>query len=305
MNKTRLFCGGIALLICCSAAWADLTSEFAGFTWIKENKVSGLTSSVNTSLPGSMFTLGPGRVSYPSGIGMVPSPGYYDWAEARAFDEGGLGVRVSDGELIVRVAGALNPQTGYWSTSHGQLYGSGDVFLTVDDLDDGVKNFALLNSWARDASGAVLAIGGTWYDAAQSFHVGGPSLAGYLVQLTGAGDVVLTGGPGAYSAWSPSGVDSRVYAQGGLAVANALLTHSSTTDDGLNGATDQTFYVQTWTVPLHLLSSYPTFDIGLHQATTCGNDQIGLVATVPLPGAVVLGMLGMSVAGWRLRRRTV
>jgi hypothetical protein len=243
-------------------------------------------------------------VSYPSGIGTVPSPGYYDWAEARAFDEGGLGVRVSDGSLIVRAAGALNPQTGYWSTSHSQRYGSGDVFLTIDDLDPGVKNFALLNSWPRDVSGAILAVGGTWYGAAQSFHVGGPTLEGHLVQLTDASDVALTGGGGAYSAWTPSGVDSRVYAQGGLDIGNALLTHSSTTDDGLNGATNQVFYIQTWTVPLDLLSSYATFNIGLHQATSCGNDQTGLVATAPVPGAVVLGVLGMSVAGWRLRRRT-
>jgi len=302
MNKTKLFCGAVALLICCSTAWADLTSEFAGFTWVKENKVSGLTSSVNMSLPGSMFTLGPGRVSYPSGIGTVPSPGYYNWAEAQVFDEGGLGVRVSDGKLIVRAAGGLNPQTGYWSAGHSQRYGSGDVFLTIDDLDVGVRNFALLNSWARDASGAVLAIGGTWYNVAQTFHVGG--LEGHLVRLTGAGDVALTGGDGAYGAWTPSGLDSRVYAQGGVDMGDALLTHSSTTDDGLNGAINQAFYIQTWTVPLNLLSTYGTFDIGLHQATSCGNDQIGLVTTAPVPGAVMLAVLGFGTAGWRLRRRT-
>jgi hypothetical protein len=56
MNRTRLFCAGISLLTFCSAAWADLASEFTGYTWVKENKVSGLTSSVNTSLPTSMLS---------------------------------------------------------------------------------------------------------------------------------------------------------------------------------------------------------------------------------------------------------
>ena len=304
MNKTRLFCAGISLLTCCSAAWADLGSAFAGFTWVQENKVSGLTSSVNTSLPTSMFTLGPDRVIYPSGIGSVPSPGSYNWAEARPFDEGGLGVRVSGGNLLVQAAGGIDPQTGYWSTSWKQYYGQGDVFLTVDDSLPGVKNFALLNSWARDLSLDAVRSLGTWYSAAQSFHTGGRE--GHLVQLSAGSNVVLTGGAGAYAAWTPSGLDSRVYAQDGEDIANTFLTHSTTTDAGLNGATDQTFYIQQWTVPLSLLSTDAVFDIGLHQATSCGNDQIGMVATVvPVPGAVVLGMLGLSVAGWRLKRKTV
>jgi hypothetical protein len=46
------------------------------------------------------------------------------------------------------------------------------------------------------------------------------------------------------------------------------------------------------------------FEISLHQTTSCGNDQIGMVAAVPLPGAVVLGMLGLGAAGWRLRRQS-
>jgi len=126
------------------------------------------------------------------------------------------------------------------------------------------------------------------------------------VQLSAGSNVVLTGGAGAYAAWTPSGLDSRVYAQDGEDIANTFLTHSTTTDAGLNGATDQTFYIQQWTVPLSLLSTDAVFDIGLHQATSCGNDQIGMVATVvPVPGAVVLGMLGLSVAGWRLKRKTV
>jgi hypothetical protein len=302
MQRIRWFWAGAVLLTCGSAAWADLATEFAGYTRVRENTVSGLKSSVTTSLPTSMFTLGPDRVSYPSGIGAVPSPGYYNWAEARPFDEGGLGIRIAGGNLTVRAASGLNPQTGYWGASWQRYYSVGDVFLTVDDSDLGVKNFALLGSWARNpASGAVLSLG-TSYDAAQSFHVGGRE--GHLVQLSAGSQVGLTGGPGTYAAWTPSGLDSRVYAQGGLDLGDALLAHSQTTDIGLHGVTDQTFYLQTWTVPLSWLSGDPSFGLGLHQATSCGNDQIGMVTHAPLPGAVVLGMLGLSCAGWRLRRGT-
>jgi hypothetical protein len=164
MKRAGWVCTSMSLLAWCSAAWADLAGEFSGFTWVQENKVSGLTSSVNTNLPTSMFTLGPGRVSYPSGIGTVPSPGSYNWGEAAAFDEGGLGFQVRGGNLVVQAAGGINPQTGYWSTSWGQYYGQGDVFLTVRD-STGVKNFALLSSWARDpSSGAVRSLdGGTYF----------------------------------------------------------------------------------------------------------------------------------------------
>ena len=97
---------------------------------------------MNTSLPASTFTLGPGRVSYPNGIGTIPSPGSSNWADARAFDQGDLGVRVDNGNLAVRAASGLSPQTGYWSTSWSQYYGEGDVFLTVDDSARGQPSTA-------------------------------------------------------------------------------------------------------------------------------------------------------------------
>jgi hypothetical protein len=123
------------------------------------------------------------------------------------------------------------------------------------------------------------------------------------VELSSNNDVVLTGGSGAYAAWDPPGMDSRVYAQGGSDMGDASLTHSTATDQGL-GNVNQPFYITTWTVPLDSLSNDLMFNIGLHQATSCGNDQIGMVAAVPVPGAVLLGDIGLSVAGWRLRRKT-
>ena len=300
MAKRNLFCAGLILLISCSAAVADLSSEFAGYDWVKENKVSGLKSSIEmTEIPTSMFTLGPERVSYPSG-GQVPSPG---GSVGELFDEGALGVKVQGGNLILRVAGALNPLSGREHRS--TWYGQGDVFITVDDSGAGVMNFALLNSWPSDGGG-YLELDHGHYNAAQEFHTGqvsGTNLQGHLVSLSSVGDVVFIGGTGAYAPGSVDGLDSRSYAQGGTDRGDAGLVHTTTTDEGLV-TSDLTWYIQTWTFPTDWLSSEPEFTMGLHKIASCGNDQIGMVTVVPVPGAVLLGILGLSTAGWRLRRRT-
>ena len=196
VDKRNLFCAGLILLISCSAAVADLSSEFAGFDWVQENKVSGLKSSIETTkIPTSMFTLGPERVSYPSGIGQVPSPG---GSTGSQFDEGGLGVKVQGANLVVQAAGAVNPQTGRLYS--GVVYGQGDVFVTVDD-SSGISNFALLNSWPSD--GGYLALNGGHFNLAQDFHTGlgtfSTDLQGHLVSLSSSADVVLIGGTHAYT----------------------------------------------------------------------------------------------------------
>lgn len=301
MKRVAFFSAAI-LLIGSSAVWADLAAVFDGYTYVQENKMSGLQSdfrptNATAKLPNSMFTLGPDRVMYPSGIGAVPSPG---GAVGRYFDEGALGVRVDGaGNLVVRVADGLNPQTGYYYSGWNTWYGQGDVFITVDD-SAGVRNFALLNSWPKDGTGAYRTVDGTNFNQAQAFHTSTyGDLQGHLVSLSANADVVLTGGAGSYNPASPPGMDSRVYAQDGANIGDAQLVHSSTWDWGLQNVW-QEFYIQTWTVPLSSLSGDPLFTIGLHVAPSCGNDQIGLVATVPIPTAVLLGMLGLGAAGLKL-----
>lgn len=299
--KTRFLCGAVAFLFLCSAASADLASVFDGYAAVREIGVSGLQSSyyaptkAGNTLPGYMVSLGPDRVSYPHGIGEVPSPG---GSIGRAFDQGVIGMKLVGGDLLIRFAGALNPLTGYYYGGWNTWYGQGDVFVTVEDTL-GVSHFALLNSWARDAAGSYRALNGGYFDAAQAFHTGGgggPDLQGHLVSLSAYSDVVRTGGRGSYrpsysSGGLPQGLDYRVYAQGGADIGDAGLEHFSVNEFG------QDWFVQTWTLPTNWLSSDPVFTLGLHTAPSCSNDQIGMVSVVPVPGALLLGLAGFGTIG--------
>ncbi|MBN1361366.1 MAG: hypothetical protein JW993_12280 [Sedimentisphaerales bacterium] len=302
MKSRAIFGVCIITLVSCPAVWADLAGEFLGYQTVWGVGASGLVSSNGaTALPVSMFSLGGAsgteRVTYPYSIGQVPSPG---GSVGQNFDQGTLGVKVQGDDLMVKLASRLDPRKGYYYSGWSSLYGQGDVFLTVDDSEAGVKNFALLTMWAKNASGALLhlgQLGESYYNQAQQFHDG---LEGYLVNLTSENNVVLTSGAGAYTpSYSvgglPQGLDYRVFAQGGTSVVNANVQVGSVTDG-------QTWYLQTWTVPMNWLSNDGAFTLGLHTAVSCSNDQIGMVAQVPVPAAALLGMLGLSVAGWRLRR---
>jgi hypothetical protein len=304
MNRADVLCAAVILLICCSAIRADLLSEFDGYIAVSEVGVSGLRSSYyadtnsGVTLPDYMFSLGPQRVSYPHGVGQVPSPG---GNAGRVFDEGVMGLRVQGGNLMIRVAGGLNPLQGYYYSGWQTWYGQGDVFVTVED-SAGISHFALLNSWPSDGT-SYRTLNGGHFDAAQSFHTGaggGTDLQGHLVGLSSTGDVVLAGGRGSYRpSYSPppEGLDYRVYAQAGTDIGDAALAHSSVWDTGLGGV-GQNWFIQTWTLPTNWLSSDPVFTIGLHKAASCGNDQIGMVTVVPAPGALVLGLMGFGTIGF-------
>ena len=305
----------IVLGVAGATSHADLSSEFAGFETAWDVGVSGLTSSYHsdtksgTVLPDYMHVLGPGRVEYPFDIGAVPSPGHHAPAIARIFDEGAIGVKVVGGDLVIRAAGGLDPQTGYYYHGRHTWYGQGDVFITVDD-SAGISHYSLLSIWARDDMGNPRRIDGSVFDAAQAFHTqggaGGTSLEGHLVGLSSNDDVVRTGGKGSYYpdySPAPEGLDYRAFVQGGTDVGDAGLTHGSTWDTGL-GDVNQKWYVQTWTLPMSWLSSDSVFTIGLHKTSSCGNDQLGMVTTVvPAPSALLLGGIGLSLIRWATKRR--
>jgi len=298
--KTSFVSGGMILFLLCSAASADLSSVFDGYTTVEEIGVSGLQSSYyrptkgGNTLPGFVQSLGPNRVKYPYGIGEVPSPG---GSVGRHFDQGVMGIKKVGGSLKIRVAGALNPLGGYYHSGWRTWYGQGDVFVTVGDAT-GVSHYALLNSWAGDGT-SYRTLGRGYYDDAEVFHTGGgigPDLQGHLVGLSEVDDVVLTGGRGSYHpgysrSGLPKGLDYRVYARGGTDLGDAELDHFSVHDFG------REWFVQTWTLPTNWLTCDPVYTLGLHTAASCSNDQIGMVSVVPVPGALLLGLAGFGTMG--------
>jgi len=140
-----------------------------------------------------------------------------------------------------------------------------------------------------------------------NFHAG---LVGHVVSLTDSSQVALIGGPGSYDGYNVAGLDSRVFAQGGTDEGGTAddLTISTTQDQVFPGTgPDGTWYIETWTVPIAAFSSGTSFEVGLHQTFSCGNDQIGLLAdigggsatpanggpVVPVPGAIGLAAIGL------------
>jgi len=294
MRSTLLL--GTLLLASAGVALADLVDYYVGYDAVWEVGVSGLKSSyyadtkVNKAVTGpstgsSLAALGPDRVSYPSGIGTVPSPGGQIGPN---FDQGVLGLLNNGSTLTFRLATALNPQTGYYYNSQQAWFGQGDLFLDVAD-DAGTRHFALLNYWPRDPQGNPLTLNGGQFASARAFHLAGPdSLEGHLIRLASNSDVTMTGGTGAYTPGNaPAGLDLRAYANGGTDLGYANLTLDVTTYAG------RTWYVQTWTVPRNLLSDAPEFALGAHAAASCGNDQIGYAWAVPEPAALAVALMGL------------
>ncbi len=288
-------------------ARADLVSMFHGYESVWGVGVSGQTSSYYSDVKagatldgattgGSLPVFGPDRISYPSGIGQVPSPG---GAVGMEYDQGVIGVRASGDDVYVRLATRLDPMHGVYNKAWKTWYGQGDVFMAVED-SAGLSHFALLNYWPVDDAGKPRNINRNYFKSAEAFHVsGGPdggSLEGQLVALGSNSDVTRVGGRGAYTGNKiPTGLDTRAYAQGGAVLGDAGLSLSMITED------DATWYIETWAFDAGQLSDDPTFDLALHTSATCGNDQIGGRFPVPEPNSLLLMVAGV-LAACRLRR---
>jgi hypothetical protein len=289
-------------------ARADLLDAFGDFNAVWGIDQSGRISSYHadtadglaltgTTTGGAIALLDPQLVSYPSGVGPVPSPG---GAIGRQFDQGALGINVANDRVYFQLATTLDPRSAYYHNGWGTWYGQGDLFVDVAD-SGGVRHYALLNTWARDDDDSLINLNRGHFNAARDFHVsggtGGASLEGHLIALDSDDDVAIAGGRGAYNPNNaPTGLDLRVYAAGGSDLGDGSLSIETISHDARD------WYVQGWDVPLTSLSADATFDLGLHAAASCGNDQIGSMNTVPEPAALTSLLVG-GLALFALRRR--
>lgn len=294
----------VSVAACGVVAQADLLDHFADYDVVEEIGVSGLVSTyhadtkngsaVDGDITGdALAILGPARVSYPKGIGEVPSPG---GSVGQGFDQGVLGIATWGDEISVSLATRINPLSGRYNNDWKTWYGQGDLFIDVHD-STGVEHFALLNTWARN-DGSLQSINRGHFSDAMDYHVSGGanggSLEGHLVKLNSNDDVAQTGGRGAYdSDDAPAGLDMRLFAEGGEDQGSANLVHAGLNVNGVE------WYVQTWTIDAGLLSSDDDFTVGLHSTVSCGNDQIGGTFAVPEPS----GIIPMIVAGVLFLRR--
>jgi hypothetical protein len=330
MTAGVLGMAALCLTACPMSALADaLTGQFpTSMNVVNEVGVSGMESSYYQYtrpdpfplilVPAVMPSLGFNRVSYPDGVGAVPSPGAYSAIDARTFDEGMFGVQVKDGTLTVRVASGMDPKVGAYDGGWARWYDQGDLFVSVQD-SLGVRQYALLNTWRQDANGSFLQIDDGSFNTAQAFHVG---KVGALVQLATNSQVAQYGGGGAYDPtyhYVPTttngyGLDYRAFAQGGSVISGTdylTLDQAAVQAPGYGGVV-QNWYLETWTVPFSMFSSDQTATFGFHIAFDCGNDQIGWVGDlpsaphvgqqVPAPAAIVLGLIGITSLGLYMRR---
>lgn len=290
-----------------AVACADLVDVFADYDATWGIGVSGLQSSYDAdtraglALSGdetgaALPTFGPDRVSYPRGVGQVPSPG---GEVGMRFDQGVLGILVGADSLTVQLATRIDPLAGVYSNDWKTWYGQGDVFLDVLD-STGRSHYALLGGWARDAAGDPISINRGHFNDARDFHLsggpGGSSLEGSLVRLTNDGDVSMSGGRGAYgSKHRVGGLDMRLYANDGEVMRDAGLEYGTVMHDG------NQWHLETWSLGLDDLSSDREFELALHTAASCGNDQIGLSQAVPEPGSLSLVVFGALVVFGRRR----
>ncbi len=247
----------------------------------------------------------------------VPSPGNrYDYAIGERSDLEGLffDYNASSGNLKVRLVSSTGPD-GF--TYRNCAYHLGDVFLSVDG---GAWDYALLGFGAMPGLAGDHAV---WSDLVHApWGTSNDREAGSLATLDG--DSVLYGINGPHS-WAgnssiaslvgPWAVNNPDIAYGNDLVYQEILDSSGITErDFASGppgyppsGDNHNTYVYLWDVMLPEVGLDPlAFDF--HVTLQCGNDLLnggspGGGNQVPLPGALVMGLVGVALVNVLGRKR--
>ena len=194
----------------------------------------------------------------------VPAAGYQ-------FDEGVLGYRIDEGNLVVAVAAGVSAEQ--WGRGGGStLIGQGDLFVTVEQNGE-VNHYALLNEMNGGRR-----VGQARWRAAQQFRYGGGAEIGHAVLLTCDDEITLSGGEDGHDRGgkSPCGLDERVFAHDGTDTGVGQVQHYSfDAVQPLKRNREITWHVSEWVVPLATFGDLEEpMQLAFHIAPSCGNDQI-------------------------------
>lgn len=351
MNRTRLFCAGISLLTCCSAAWADLaTTQWTEYgsnpvyapgkayypTILEEGGVYTMWSDNATGVQKATSTDGINWTTAGQASGLLNprhtvvekiDGGYRMWynegSDAHLYSVEAIrtatssdGLTWSNDQSITQVGTTV--VSGTWPGWNTGSYGPADILYNPTGSATIVTPVDEASVWANKYV--------MYYDGT----TGGDEFLGLAVSNDGLNWQGYNGGLAPVLDSSPTGWDSGYVGFGTVIKEsdNAFhLWYSGGSDSSLNNgigyafSTDGITWVKDLNNPIFHISdgvawrdnrTYTPMVIGDEMWFTGKDDATGTYAigyavgepsVVPVPGAVLLGAIGLSCAGWRLHRR--